>query len=99
MAFIVNECGRDLEFYYGGVTYKVEAGQEAEIPDIVASLYLGFGIAEQDLASMIDTIIARLKACNPSLAAMSNKDIWDKIVLNVHFGKRAIEEVKKKARK
>ncbi|MEM4134360.1 MAG: hypothetical protein QXV73_04110 [Candidatus Micrarchaeia archaeon] len=99
MAIVVNETGRDIRFVYGGVQYVIKNGEEADIPDMVASLYLGYGLDKAQIADMIDIIISRVKACNPDIAVMTNKDIWDNIILKFHIGKKAIEEIKKKARK
>jgi len=92
MILALNTSDRDLELYYGGVSYQLPIGEPVEIPELVAQLYFGYGLdITEDLANLC---ISRLKNHNHSISGLPNATVWDNYIQKVEFNLDVISKQK-----
>jgi len=94
MVLVQNNSKHSIRIVYQGAEYQLPVGEPAEIPEIAASLFFGYGI---DITKEhVDMICQRIKRYNPKLTNMPDKEIWDEIVKEMLFGKDVIQKEKLK---
>jgi hypothetical protein len=94
MVLVQNTSDKDFKIVHQEVEYVIPIGEPVEIPEMAAKLYFAYGIDDIN-PKIINWCCERMKIANPELANLTDKDIWDNIILKLLFGKDVIKKSKK----
>jgi len=96
MVLVQNTSDRDFKIVYQAVEYVIPVGEPVEVPEIAAKLYFAYGIDVDDInPKIISWCCERIRRANPEFSNLTDRDIWDDIILKVLFGRDIIKKSKK----
>jgi len=91
MALVQNTSDKDFKVVYQGVEYIVSIGEPIEIPDVAAKLYFAYG-NDSPSPDTIKWCCQRMRGANPGWGNVPDKEIWDKVIRKVIFGKEVLKK-------
>ena len=85
MVLVQNNGAKPIKLIaYGSMEYLLVPHEIVEIPEAVATMYFGYNMSDIT-TEQIHWCCERLRFANPSLAQLSDKEIWDNVVLKISF--------------
>ena len=94
MVLVQNTSDKDFKIVYQGIEYVIPIGEPVEVPEMAVKLYFAYGIDDIN-PKIINWCCERMRRANPELTNLTDRDIWDNIILKMLFGKDIIKKSKK----